>query len=135
MALNEKLRVICKEICQNLKFTKRNHVRRAKIPRNSKTLQNAVKKANDQNITPNPDNITYNNVPIEPLETADSFAGFFVKKVMNIVDECTVKNNIYNGTQKVNMVNKNFMTLEHVLSAVKSLKSKHCEGFNSKNLN
>ena len=111
------------------KNQKSNHVRRGIIPGNSKTLRDAVKKAKNQNINPIPDNLTLNNAPIEQSEIADSFAEFFSDKVNNIVNECSIKDEVYNGSLKVRCVNMNFMTPENILSVAKSIKSKNCEGY------
>ena len=124
-----KLKAISKEIRQFIKINKSNNIRRGIIPGNSKSLWTAVKKAKDQNTSHLPNDLTHNNMPIHAHDTADSFATFFKNKVQSIISECSVDNNVYNGIRKVNCENQNFMTPENVLTAINSLKSKNCEGF------
>ena len=127
--INIKLKTINKNTRKLLKNQKSNQVRRGIIPGNSKTLWDAVKKAKNLNINPIPDNLTRNNAPIEQSAIADSFAEFFANKVKDIVGECSVKDEVYNGSPKVMSVNSNFMTPENILSAAKLIKSKNCEGY------
>ena len=129
LEINLSLKSLSKDIRQILKTKKTKYVRRGIIPGNSKSLWTAVKKAKDQNINHLPTDLTLNNEPINCRETADSFAKFFKNKVQSIISECSVDNNVYNGNQKVNTISQNFMTKENIIDAIKSLKSKNCEGF------
>ena len=88
-----------------------------------------MKKAKDQNISFLPENLTLNNLPVNPPETADTFALFFMDKVDTIVRECSVDEDVYNGMQKVNSNCQNFMTKENIITAINSLKVKNCEGY------
>ena len=126
---NERLKIINKEIRLKIKLEKTLNVRRGIIPGNSKSLWNAVKKAKDQNISQIPDNLTLNNVPICSTKIADIFANFFDEKVKRIINECSLDENVYNGSQKVNSICQNFMTPDNIIVAIKSLKSKNCEGY------
>ena len=56
---------------KKIKSEKSSYIRRSFIPGNSKSLWNAVKKAKDQNISFLPENLTLNNLPINPSEMAD----------------------------------------------------------------
>ena len=129
LATNDRLKLVNSEIRKILKSEKSSYIRRGIIPGNSKSLWNAVKKAKDQNISFLPENLTLNNLPVNPPETADTFAVFFMNKVDTIVRECSVDEDVYNGTKKVNSNCQNFMTKENIITAINSLKVKNCEGY------
>ena len=129
LATNDRLKLVNSEIRKILKSEKSSYIRRGIIPGNSKSLWNAVKKAKDQNISFLPENLTLNNLPVNPPETADTFAVFFMDKVDTIVRECSVDEDVYNGTKKVNSNCQNFMTKENIITAINSLKVKNCEGY------
>jgi hypothetical protein len=124
-----KIKNLNKEIKIILRNEKTKNIRRGIIPGNSKSLWNAVKKAKDLNITSLPESLSLNSVNIPKRDQPDAFAEFFKQKVKVIIDNCKVDSNVYNGTKKLNADNENFMTPENVISAIKSLKVKNCEGF------
>ena len=70
-----------------------------------------------------------NHLPVKTCEQNDVFAEFFSKKVKDIVNECKIDKNVYNGKWKYTCNDSNFMTPNNILKAVKSLKLKNCEGF------
>ena len=128
-ALCQKLKSLDKEIKHSLSFEKTKHVRQGILPGNSKTLWNSVKKAKNMNINSLPEDLTINQIPINLNELPDAFADFFSNKVKKIVTECKVDNNVYNGKRKLYCQNKNFMTPDNIIKAIRSLKLKNCEGF------
>ena len=52
----------------------------------------------------------------------------FDDKVENIITSCEVDNNVYNGRKKVTCTSHNFMSMENIAKAFKSIKIKNCEG-------
>ena len=69
-----------------------------------------------------------NGVEIEESQLAEHFAEFFSSKIKTLVDNANLNPNVYNGTVRVHSLEKNFMTEEKIIEAVKSLKMKNCEG-------
>ena len=57
------------------------------------------------------------------------FAEFFSTKITNITSDCQINDNVYNGSIKINCDTSNFITSSNIINAIKSLKSKNCEGF------
>ena len=66
-------------------------------------------------------------IPVDDL--SESFADFFDNKVKRVVETCEVDDNIYNGKKKLECGNENFMTLENVSRAMKSVKIKISKGY------
>ena len=109
---------------------KAKRVRKAIIPGNTKSLWNAVKIARDVNVSNLPNILYKNGVEIPAGNVADSFAGFFDKKIRDIVDEVSIDINVYNGKRKINECgSKNFMDPDSVKECILSLKIKNAEGF------
>ena len=108
---------------------KRNNMQRMIIPGNSKSLWSAVKISKNINIAKIPENLYLNNIEVQKEDVPDAFATHFVNKIENIVRECKIDNeNVYNGKQKLISQNENFMTADNIVTAVKTLKIKNCEG-------
>ena len=110
-------------------MSNRNSLRRSLIPGNSKSLWNAVSLAKDINPNQIPTAMNYNGRNILPVDISETFASFFDNKVKAIVESCKVDDNVYNGKRKVNTNDKNFMTRDNIIKAIKSIKIKNCEGF------
>ena len=110
------------------KKTKHNTIRRSLLPGNTKSLWNAVKLAKDINPNTIPEIMTENGIDITPCDLSDTFAQFFDKKVKSILETCSV-NNVYNGLQKINANELNFMTTQNIHDALMSIKIKNCEGY------
>ena len=70
-----------------------------------------------------------NSLPVAPHDLPDTFAEFFSTKVTNITSNCQINDNVYNGSRKINCDTSNFITSSNIINAIKSLKSKNCEGF------
>ena len=112
-----------------IKQSKRCSLRRSLIPGNSKSLWNAVSLAKDINPNQIPTSMNYNGRNLKPTEISETFACFFDDKVKAIVESCRVDNDVYNGKRKVNTNDKNFMTRDNIIKAIKSIKIKNCEGY------
>ena len=116
------------EISHHFQSLKTQSVRRKITPGNSKSLWDAVKLAKNINIQQMPQKMFKNNVPIDDENLPDEFAEFFKSKVQNIVTEQTINNNLFNGTQKINSIEVDFMKENDVFKAMQTLKIKNCEG-------
>ena len=125
----EQLRLLNKEIILDMKKSKKSGIRRSLIAGNSKSLWNAVNLAKDINPNQIPSMMQVNGHPIHPAELSETFACFFDEKVKSIVESGKVDNDVYNGKRKVHSTDKNFMTIENVNRAIKSVKIKNCEGY------
>ena len=75
-----------------------------------------------------PQKMFKNNVHINDENLPDEFAEFFKLKVQNIVTEQTINNSVFNGTQKINSIEVDFMKESDVFKAMQTLKIKNCEG-------
>ena len=126
--LRNRIKNLNVEIRHHFQSQKTISIRRKITPGSSKSLWDAVKIAKNINIQQLPQKMFKNNLPIPTENLADEFAEFFKSKVQNIVTEQTVSNNVFNGTQKINSTNVDFMMEGDVLKAMNSLKVKNCEG-------
>ena len=70
-----------------------------------------------------------NGIQVEGLRIADWFAEFFDKKIKTTVDKVHIDDDVYNGKQKMKAGNLDFMTKTDIISCVKMLKVKNCEGY------
>ena len=86
---------------------------------------NAVNLAKDINPNQIQNNMHYKRRKIQPAELSETYACFFDEKVKAIVESCKVNNDIYNGKRKVRTTDENFMTIENVSRAIKSIKIKN----------
>ena len=127
-ALRDRIKNLNVEIKRHFLIKKRNSIRRKIVPGNSKSLWEAVKIAKDSNKPKIPNTMFLNTTQINSDDLPDTFADFFKNKVQNIVNNQVIDDQIYNGKRKVNVNSVDFMTENDVLKAVKSLKSKNCEG-------
>ena len=118
--LYAKIKEVNTNIKQQISILKTSNVRRGIIPGNSKSLWNAVKKAKDLNVSSLPDKLTLNSLPVAPHDLPDTFAEFFSNKVTNITSNCR--------SRKINCDTSNFITSSNIINAIKSFKSKNCEG-------
>ena len=104
-------------------------VRQGIKPGNNKTLWDAVKIAKNLNIEELPDQMNLHGVPISNEVLAEEFANMFEKKIEDIVQSTKINNEVYNGTRKIFVDNKNFMSIENIKNAILSLKHKNSEGY------
>ena len=72
--------------------------------------------------------MTLNDNDVPHNELPDIFADFFKNKVKAIVDSQKITYLVYNGTRKLQTTDHHFMSLNNINAAVKTLKSKNCEG-------
>ena len=127
--LKQRLKNLNLEIKGHFVHSKRKKVRLGIIPGNNKSLWTSVKLAKDMNIQQIPENLTLDNTVINEDDIPDVFASFFKNKITNIVNESRININVYNGTQKMVINDRNFMTENNVIKAIMSLKCKNCEGY------
>ena len=83
-------------------------------------------------INPNqlPKNMLCQGKDINRTELSEKFVNYFEDKVKRIVASREVDNKVYNGKKKVSWADKNFMCLENIVRAFKSIKIKNYEGYN-----
>ena len=124
-----KLRELNKEIVFEIKLAKKKNIRRRLVPGNQGSLWNAVNSAKDINPNKIPSNMKLKGKEINQSELAENFATFFENKVKDIVKSCKVDDSVYNGTKKVTCNDHNFMSVENIVKAFKTIKIKNCEGF------
>jgi len=93
-------------------------------------LWKGVKSILNQAIVDIPDTLKVNNETLETNESiADGFATYFDQKTKNIINECSMSDDVYNGESILNIFNENFMTAENLNVVYKSLKRKKSHGF------
>ena len=100
----EKIKSINKEIKSHYNQARATKVRRSIIPGNTASLWKAVKIAKDVNITELPNTMRENGVEIEKKSLPDRLASFFYNRVKNLADSTTIKDDVYNGKKKTNVV-------------------------------
>ena len=126
--INNRIRNLNVEIKKHFHSKKSKSVRRNIKPGNSKSLWDAVKTAKDLNTPRLPNVMFLNNIEVNPDDLPDTFASHFKEKIQRIVNDQVIDAHVFNGTQKVNTNNVNFMSESEILLAIKSLKPKNCEG-------
>jgi hypothetical protein len=100
-------------------------VRESIVPGNLGSLWKAVRIANDVNHNQLPKSMFVDN----NCELSDAFEAHFDMKIKSTLNSVSINDNVYNGTQLVNSVNKNFMSGDLIRDCLKSLKCKSSEGF------
>ena len=108
---------------------KKKQVRKNILPGNSKSLWNAVKIAKDIHVSPIPQIMFKDGQKIDTDELPDAFLNYFKSKVDQITQESNIDPNVYNGRQKINAGNFNFMNQINVMEAIQSIKFKNTEGY------
>ena len=76
-----------------------------------------------------PSNLTLGGIAVAPCDIANSFAKHFSSKVRSFVSSSKLDDNVYNGKNKLMVLNRNFMQKSDVKECIKSLPNKKCEGF------
>ena len=99
------------------------------IPGNSHSLWTAVKIAKNESNNAIPKNLTRNGQTVIECEAANVFAGYFYDKVGEIKSNTMINNYVYNGMNKLLVVDRFFMTENDIIECIDSLKPKNCEGF------
>ena len=127
--LKNQIHLLSNEIRLDLKNSKKSIIRRSLVPGSSKSLWNAVNLAKDINPNEIPPKMKIAGKTIHTDDLSESFAEFFDNKVKRIVETCEVDSSVYNGKRKLNCNTENFMTVENVSNAMKSVKIKNCEGY------
>ena len=70
-----------------------------------------------------------NNIKILSGLLPDRFASFFHNNIVKLLNEVTIEEDVYIGTNKAICSGSYFMDLESVVTCMKSLKSKNSEGY------
>ena len=110
-------------------YEKMKTFQRTIIPGNSKSLWKAVKIAKNTNTDEIPNEMTVENNKANFDSLPDAFAEFFNTKIKKIVEEVQIDPNVYNGKRKIRVEDDFFMSKNEIIIAVKSLKTKNCEGY------
>ena len=126
--LRDRIKNLNIEIRHHFTQIKINSIRRHIIPGNSKSLWDAVRQSKNLDIPKLPSRMYNQNEEISIEDLPDKFADFFENKIIDIVNDSLIDQNVYNGNRKINASQKNFMTTKDVMEAVSSLKIKNCEG-------
>ena len=92
-------------------------------------LWRAIKVAKNLNQDTIPLNLTHGGLPIEVNNRANAFATFFKEKITTHVVRARVSPNVYNGSNKIMVLNRNFMLPKDIKECMLTLQSKKCEGF------
>ena len=66
---------------------------------------------------------------IDKDELAEKFASFFDAKIKVLQETVAIKDDVYNGTQKITEENKMFMDIFSIREVLQTLKIKNTEGF------
>ena len=86
--------------------------------------------AKDLNPEAIPANLTLGGASVDPLEVASAFAKHFAEKIKSNVNKTLVNaNGVYNGKNKLMVLNRNFMKENDVKLCLNELMNKRCEGF------
>ena len=70
-----------------------------------------------------------NGTHIQNEDLAEEFAKMFEKKINDITQTTSINNEVFNGSTKVNVQDKNFMSTLNIRNAILSLKTKNSEGY------
>ena len=123
------LKTLNKEIKSYFHYSKSKNVRRGIIAGNSKTLWDAVKIANDKNVSRLPDKLFLSGAEIPDIKIASTFGDFFVNKVNTITNTCTLNPSVHNGRRKIFVTEEFCINESDVAGCIKMLKIKNSEGF------
>ncbi len=124
-----RVRTINSEIKGFWNANKNKQVRRTIKPGNSQSLWKAVKIAKDLNLDSLPRSMYEDDQEVQSEVLPDKFASFFHKKIVNLLQDVTVDEEVYNGNEKTHCIDSFFMDLDSVVSCMKSLKAKNSEGY------
>ena len=108
---------------------KKSSVRKGILPGSSKSLWTAVKLAKDVGAEHIPTKMNLKGIPVEGSGISDCFAKFFDEKIKSMVEKVVIDNDVYNGKVKMVAGNLDFMTKSDIISCIKMLKVKNCEGY------
>lgn len=123
------IKTLNKEIKCHFFQTKRDLIKRKISNNNNNGIWKAVKIAKNQGTDDIPYNLTIGNTDVAPEDKADAFAQFFSEKTERLVGKSRVDQNVYNGKNKLLVVDRFFMTEEDIRESLSSLNPKKCEGY------
>ena len=123
------LKSLNKEIKLFFHTQKKKQVRCGILPGNSKSLWDAVRIANDKNVTGLPETLYFEGVELQNNNKPTAFGDLFFNKVKNITEQTLTNPNVYNGHIKITEHLDFTLGEKEVGESIKSLKTKNCEGF------
>ena len=68
-------------------------------------------------------------IPINKAALPDQLARFFNSKIVELSNQLPVNDEVYNGTKKLEQVNKMFMDKNSIMECILALQTKNSEGF------
>ena len=75
-----------------------------------------------------PDRMFFDGLEVEVNLIPDCFVNYLEGKVSDLSTRVSIDAGVYNGSRKVVSTEKNFMTKENIIKAVKLIKNKNSEG-------
>jgi hypothetical protein len=108
---------------------RKQHVRKKIIPGNNKSLWDAVKIAKDIEPTPLPTTVTKGGLNYSGKDVPAAFSSFLKSKIVDLEENLTTHDGVYNGRKLINSEEMNFMTEDKVTECLNELKIKNCEGY------
>ena len=125
--MSKAIKKLNKEIKKHFFEAKKNILRKNIYENSTNGIWQAVKSAKNQSNNNIPQNLTVGGVDVNPVDVADSFAGFFHDKVEYFKNNITVNPHAYNGKNKLIVANRPFMTESDIRECLATLKPKKCK--------
>ena len=88
-----------------------------------------MKIAKNKSLDDIPPNLTLNGNTIINVNRAEGFAAHFHEKTARLIDSCDTKSNVYNGLNKLLVVDRFFREEADIRECLQPLKPKMCEGY------
>ena len=98
------------------------------VKKDNQSLWRAVNRAKDMNSNELPSVMVKGDDVVESEDLAEMFAEMFQTKVLTLASNAKIGPNVYNGMQKIQVEEKNFMSELEIRRAILSIKVKNCEG-------
>jgi hypothetical protein len=129
LTLSESIKSLKKEIRGHFNRRKSRAVRNSIVPGNTRSLWKAVKIARDVNTSFLPKILYEKEQEIPYKLIPESFGKFFDEKILGLLDQTKIENDVYSGERKIYSEDKKFMTRQDIYKCIMTLKSKNSEGF------
>lgn len=126
---NAKVKQIDTELRNHFREQRRLKIRRKLKNKNTKSLWESVKIAQNHGNAVNLTNMHINGAKINNNKLPDAFANNFTNKVKTLAQTCPVHEDVYNGTNKLMVLDRFFMDQDAVKECLLSLNKKKSEGF------
>ena len=127
--INEEIKALNLKIRQFFTQNKRNFICSKIKTGDSKSLWHAVKAAKDIPVINMPKSMTLNDLQIPERDLPNTFADFFKNKITRLVESAQINSTVYNGKNKLLVINRPFMESNDIKECMLTLKQKNCEGF------